>query len=364
MTSRDGFLRRLIAALAARPSTTTASAPLPARTRLAAALAARPVVRAGRTDLPPTAVGTPAEGPRPRPHLVDQGGRLKLTEQVKLVVAAMLDTTPDQLRVDSDGDVGIRSGSAMIFIRAHEDPPPLVEVFSPLITRVTPTESLYRRLSDLTNRIPIGRVYCTGDTVWASVPLFGENFQAAHLRLAIHAMIGLADELDDQLRQEFGGIRFFEDDAEGLAPVPDPTNYLRDLARSGAGPARTVLVDLLADRGRKDELLARVKAGDWHAATRLGALLNDQGDADGAERLWRLAADRGEWTARAELATLLVAQDRVDEAITLLDEAVDLGDWSSVGLLVQLLAARGRAVEALGLLHAHGERDSDDHLGP
>lgn len=361
MSRRDSFLRRLAAALAARPATTTASAPLPARTRLASALAARPITGTDPTDgvlaagsIPP---GTPVV---PISQIDGESGRLKLTEQVKIVVAAMLDTTADQLRVDSDGDIGIRSGSAMIFIRAHEEPPPLVDVFSPLIIGVTPTESLYRRLSDLTNSLPIGRIYCTGDTVWASVPVFGQDFQPAHLELAIHTMNTLADELDDELWQEFGGTRFFEDGPERLTAVPDPTNYLRDLAKSGAMPARTVLVDLLADRGRRDELQARAKAGDWHAATRLAALLKDQGEDAEAERLWRLAADRGEPAARAELATLLVAQNRVDEVIQLLGKAVDQGDWSSVGQLVPLLAARGRAAEALRLLHAHADRDNGD----
>jgi len=357
MSTRNGSVRRLLAALAARPSATTASAPLPTRTRFAAALSARPVTLACRPDDLVPSGGVPNGVTTPqRPA---DTARTKLTEQVKAVVAAMLRITPDQLLVDSDGDIGIRSGSAMIFIRTHEEPPRLVDVFSPLLIGVTPTESLFRRLADLTNGIPIGRIYCTGDTVWASVPVFGDDFQQSHLELAILAMNRLADELDDQLRQEFGGTRFFEDDAEGLSVVPDPTNYLRDLADSGAGPARTVLVDLLADRGRKDELQARAKAGDWHAATRLAALLKDQGDDREAERLWRLAADRGEPAARAELATLLVAQDRVDDAIQLLGEAVDQGDWSSVGLLVQMLAARGRAVEALRLLHAHADRISD-----
>lgn len=357
MTARDGFLRRLLAALAARPSTTTASTPLPTRTRLASALGARPVTQTSRVNGVPAASGVPT-GTTSAQYLVS-GSQKKLAEQVRAVVAAMLRIAPDQLLVDSDGDIGIRSGSAMIFIRAHEELPPLVDVFSPLLIGVTPTESLFRRLADLTNGIPIGRIYCTGDTVWASIPVFGDDFQASHLRLAILAMRALADELDDQLRQEFGGARFFEDDANELAAVPDPTNYLRDLASSGTERARTVLVDLLADRGRKDELQARAKAGDWHAATRLAALLKDQGDDQEAERLWRLAADRGEAAARAELATLLVAQDRVDDAIQLLGEAADHDDWRSVGLLVEMLAARGRAGEALRLLHTHADRNTN-----
>ena len=31
------------------------------------------------------------------------------------------------------------------------------------------------KLSELTNRMPIGRLYFAGDTVWASVPVFGRT---------------------------------------------------------------------------------------------------------------------------------------------------------------------------------------------
>ena len=72
------------------------------------------------------------------------------------------------------------------------------------------------KLSELTNRMPIGRLYCTNDTVWASVPVFGRDFQATHLMLAVQVMTGLADELDDRLHGEFGGARFF---GEGDKPA-------------------------------------------------------------------------------------------------------------------------------------------------
>jgi hypothetical protein len=138
-----------------------------------------------------------------------------LDEQVRMVVGAMMKSAPDQLQVDSDGDIGIRAGSAMVFVRVRDNPP-LVDVFSPVLTEVEPTEQLYVKLSELTNRMPIGRLYCTNDTVWASIPVFGRNFQATHLMLAVQVMTGLADELDDRLHGEFGGKRFF---GEGDKPV-------------------------------------------------------------------------------------------------------------------------------------------------
>ncbi|SDT73906.1 T3SS (YopN, CesT) and YbjN peptide-binding chaperone 1 [Actinoplanes derwentensis] len=140
-----------------------------------------------------------------------------LEERVRTVVATMSKTTVDQLQVDADGDIGIRAGSAMVFVRIRDNPP-LVDVFSPILTEVEPTEQLYVKLSELTNRMPIGRLYCAQDTVWASIPVFGRNFQSIHLMLAVQVMTGLADELDDRLHGEFGGKRFFGEGDKPAAP--------------------------------------------------------------------------------------------------------------------------------------------------
>jgi hypothetical protein len=133
---------------------------------------------------------------------------MPLSDQVSTVIAAMLKVTPENLPVDADGDIGIRSGSAMVFVRVRDNPP-LVDVFSPVLTDIEASEQLYLRLSELTHRMPIGRLYCNNDTVWASVPVFGRDFQPTHLMVAVQVMTGLADELDDRLHGEFGGKRFF-----------------------------------------------------------------------------------------------------------------------------------------------------------
>jgi len=136
---------------------------------------------------------------------------ISLREQVRTVIAAMQHTTPERLVADADGDIGIRAGTAMVFVKVRENPP-LVDVFSPVLTDVKPSERLYGKLSELTNRMPVGRLYCVNETVWASVPVFGRSFQPSHLVLAVQVMIGLADELDDRLQGEFGGRRFFAED--------------------------------------------------------------------------------------------------------------------------------------------------------
>lgn len=165
--------------------------------------------------LPPlgTARSNPVRELAAPPETAEAGANdaAALREQVRMVLAAMQQTSPEQLAADSDGDIGIRAGTAMVFVKVRDNPP-LVDVFSPVLTDIKPTEKLYGRLSELTNRMPVGRLYCANETVWASVPVFGRNFQASHLVLAVQVMTGLADELDDRLHGEFGGRRFFGED--------------------------------------------------------------------------------------------------------------------------------------------------------
>lgn len=160
-------------------------------------------------DLPPLGSARPA--PLLRTTTTADSGvdrTLPLTEQVRTVVARMLRTEPERLHTDSEEELGIRAGSAMVFVRVHDNPP-LIDVYSPILTGVKPNERLYERLSQLQRRMPIGRLYCTDDTVWASVAVFGRNFQPTHLMLAVQVMTRLADELDDRLQGDFGGHRFF-----------------------------------------------------------------------------------------------------------------------------------------------------------
>jgi hypothetical protein len=159
----------------------------------------------------PAALPPGAAPPVPAAGRDEDGEQISLRDQVHTVVAAMQQITPDRLMADADGDIGIRAGTAMVFVKVRDNPP-LVDVFSPILTEIKPSEKLYGTLSDLTNRMPVGRLYCANETVWASVPVFGRNFQPSHLVLAVQVMTGLADELDDRLHGEFGGRRFFGED--------------------------------------------------------------------------------------------------------------------------------------------------------
>ena len=98
---------------------------------------------------------------------------------------------------ETDGDFRLREGSAEILVRV-KDNPPMVDVLSPIRTGVDASERLYAQLSELTAGMPIGRLYWADNTVWCSVPVFGHEFQASHVKLAVQVMTGLAMELADQ----------------------------------------------------------------------------------------------------------------------------------------------------------------------
>ena len=68
--------------------------------------------------------------------------------------------------------------------------------------------------------MPIGRLYCTGETVWASVPVFGRDFQATHLMLAVQVMTGLADELDDTPARRVRRQALLRRDRQGAGRSP------------------------------------------------------------------------------------------------------------------------------------------------
>ncbi|BCJ39017.1 hypothetical protein Athai_65200 [Actinocatenispora thailandica] len=150
---------------------------------------------------------------------------IPLEEQVRTVVASLMKTDPDALNPDDDGEFSVRAGSAMVFVRINDNPR-LVDVYSPILTEVEPDERLYERLSQLTQRMPIGRLYCTEGTVWASVPVFGRDFQPTHLLLALQVMTRLADELDDRLQGDFGGKRFFGEGDKGVSRAERTGMYL------------------------------------------------------------------------------------------------------------------------------------------
>lgn len=147
-----------------------------------------------------------------------------LVDQVRSVVVQALaqGAIQGELVAEPDRTVRLRVGTAVVFVRVRKRPL-VVEVYSPILTDVAPSEELYRELSELTSYLAVGRVYHANNTVWASVQVVGSDFQRSHLILALKVMTGLVNDLDDRLQSAFGGRRFFAEDGSPSGDS-DPVN--------------------------------------------------------------------------------------------------------------------------------------------
>src|SRR6266540_1035402 len=193
----------------------------------------------------------------------------------------------------------------------------------------------------------------------------GERAEAgeedAAYRLAnLFAGQGRTDEATAILRQYAGGgyprgllIRLLGEQGR--------TNELGERADAGENAAGEELADILARQGRTDVLRERADAGDHHAAARLATLLAKQGQTDELRR----RTDAGDQAAAERLAESLAEQGHIDEAIAILRRRTGVGDRSAVKRLARLLAEQGHIDEAIAILREaadSGDRSAGDRL--
>jgi hypothetical protein len=114
------------------------------------------------------------------------------------------------LVADRDGDLPIRVGSALMFVRAVAGRPPLLQVFAPLVSGVDMTPALLESLNDINRNILFGRVFWTNREIVVSMELTAVGITAAQIAFACVQLGNLADHLDDVLRGRFGGRTMFE----------------------------------------------------------------------------------------------------------------------------------------------------------
>jgi hypothetical protein len=142
---------------------------------------------------------------------------------------------------DKDGDIPIRAGSAMVFVRVAADAP-VVELFSPLLLGASGDALALERINRANRTIRFAKLTWTSGRVMANHEIWCEPFVPELLIGAVGVMMALADEMDDRLRAEIGGRRFFEEEtaAAPASSAPDP---------DGLHPALATIVQLTTDNG-------------------------------------------------------------------------------------------------------------------
>ncbi len=174
--------------------------------------------------------GFPAHsGPVPEPDLGIPRDRPSSGEPAAAVVGARTHPAPEpdeavasleaalsefvsgaDLVPDRDGDLPIRVGSALMFVRSVAGRPPLLQLFSPLLSSVDMTPTLLDSLNDINRSILFGRVFWADREIVVSMELTAVGITAKQIAFGCVQLGNLADHLDDVLRGRFGGRTMFE----------------------------------------------------------------------------------------------------------------------------------------------------------
>ena len=105
---------------------------------------------------------------------------------------------------DDDGDIPVRVGSVLMYVRAVAGTPPLVQLFASVLDDVDLTLPLLEALNDVNRRILFGRMLWKHRAVIVAMELTGVGLTPEQVAFACVQLGNLADHLDDELRERFG----------------------------------------------------------------------------------------------------------------------------------------------------------------
>ncbi len=110
----------------------------------------------------------------------------------------------DDLIRDADGDIPVRVGSALMFVRAVPGTPPLVQLFAHVLDDVDLTLPLLEAINDVNRRILFGRIFWAHRAVVVAMEITGVGLEPEQVSFACVQLGSLADHLDNELAARFG----------------------------------------------------------------------------------------------------------------------------------------------------------------
>ncbi|HYP46177.1 MAG TPA: hypothetical protein VEQ66_13375 [Propionibacteriaceae bacterium] len=114
---------------------------------------------------------------------------------------------------DGEGDIAIRVGSTMIFLRTAPDGAEVV-VFAAVVHDVEGRSRAAEVLNDLNVHARWVKFLLIRDRVFVSLSVPARPFVAAHLRQAVRIMSEVADGIDDELALKLRGRTTFDESGE------------------------------------------------------------------------------------------------------------------------------------------------------
>jgi hypothetical protein len=119
-----------------------------------------------------------------------------------------------------DGDIPLRFGSAMVFVRLGDEPP-LISVFAPMLWEVRAGAELFEAINGVNGNIRFARAVWDGKAVSLRCEVPAQPFVADHTLNAVAAVGSLADQIGEELQRRFGGRTYF---GPALPPKDDPSS--------------------------------------------------------------------------------------------------------------------------------------------
>jgi hypothetical protein len=144
-----------------------------------------------RADLMPTM-------PRDQHHLND------------LVDAELAQMYGHQPIRDTEGDVAIRVGSTMLFLRTSRDGQEVV-IFAAVVHDIAGRSRAAEVLNDLNVEARWVKFQLIRDRVFVTISVFSRPFVPAHLHQAVRILSNVADGIDDELAAKLNGRTTFSD---------------------------------------------------------------------------------------------------------------------------------------------------------
>jgi hypothetical protein len=111
---------------------------------------------------------------------------------------------------DSDGDVAIRVGSTMLFLRTSKDGQEVV-LFAPVVHDIAGRSRATEVLNDLNVEARWVKFQLIKDRVFVTISVLARPFVPAHLRQAVRILSDVADGIDNELAAKLNGRTTFSD---------------------------------------------------------------------------------------------------------------------------------------------------------
>jgi hypothetical protein len=172
------------------------------------------------------------------PAAIHPVSREHLDRLIDQALIPMLGHTPYR---DDDGDIPIRVGSAVIFVRSLVSAPG-IRLFAEMVVEVDDLDAAAHEVAALNREIEGVKFALHGDLVIASTDLLAAPFAAEHLLMAVEHLCGVVSRHDAALARRVGG-RVFLDSAE--SPSDDEDD---DRSEGGIHPVMQCMLQLDAER--------------------------------------------------------------------------------------------------------------------